>query len=141
MKHRSKKSVSLPTSSTSMPTAVSVTATPRDTTWRPGSRPTSQNVSAWVTRLNLGPTSGALHAARRVVRRPARTLLSEEVVERRVARGARDVVEHGQLGCGRRAGHRLDLAGPSSCSEVTPRSAKRRADTSTRPSSEPIAWL
>src|SRR6476469_1324435 len=98
MKHRSKKIVSRPTSSTSMLTAVRVTATPSDTTWRPGSCPTSQNACAWFTRLTLGRTSGPLHAARRMVHRLRSGLLGEQLVDRRVVEGGRDPVEHGQLG-------------------------------------------
>src|SRR5687768_8198519 len=108
MKHRSKKIDSRPTSSTSMLTAVRVTATPSDTTWRPGSCPTSQNVSAWFTRLNLGRTSRTLHAARRVVHRLGGGLLGEQLVDHRVAEGGRNPVEGGQLRRGRGPRDRLD---------------------------------
>src|SRR6478672_5953868 len=110
MKHRSKKMDSRPTSSTSMLTAVSVTATPSDTTWRPGSRPTSQNASAWFTTLNLGRIPGTLRAARRAVRRVWIGLLGQQVVEGRLVERGRHAVESGQLGCGRRAGRDLDLS-------------------------------
>src|SRR5688500_7026377 len=108
-KHRSKNKVSRPTRSTSMLTAVSVTATPRDTTWRPGSDPTSQNVSPCVTALNLGPISGALGAARRDVVGLVE-LVGEQLVERGLVRDAGDTVEGGHLGSGQRARDRLDLA-------------------------------
>src|SRR5687768_5570754 len=108
MKQRSKKSVRVPTSSTSRATAVRVSATPSTTTWRPGSCPTCQNAPARVTRLNLGPNSGALCAARRGRGRAG--VVVEQLVERRVARRAGDVVEQTQLGGGGRSGHGLDLS-------------------------------